>query len=291
MNEVIEQEVESSVPQSEDDADQLLMQIDEASPKTASIQDAQPPAAAPAPVDEFEFTVGGKQIKAPKDKVITWAQLGYGANHKINELNKQLNEWKTKESRYSELDQKYGEIDKYVRENPQFWDHVTNSWKSKQQLMNEQENPMAPVIQSLQDKLSELDSFKQSVIQEREQQKLKSEDEQYSKALGLLKESHPQIDFDTPDAEGKSLEYRIIDYAIENKIGNLRTAFRDFYHDELVKMEAEKAKESVIKDRKMMAKKGIVGMSTTPTQNISDDVKGKSYNQLADEALAELGIR
>lgn len=280
----------NEVPQSEEAADNLLNEIESASPGREPVQDAPVQQTPQAPVDEFSFTVGGKEIKANRDKVIRWAQMGYDAPTKLGQLTKELESWKQKESTFKQMQEKYGAVDEYVRQNPQFWDHVLKQYEQRTQMMNDPANPLAQTVSQLQAQMQELQQYKQSIEEQQKSARIQQEDQAYMKEFEAVKTAYPQVDFVTPDESGKSLEYKVLEYATQNGITKFTTAFRDFYHDELMKMREEQGKEKVVKDKQGNKIKGILGISSQPTRKTSDDVKGKSYGDLANEIIAELKL-
>lgn len=288
MIELADDTQDEVIPSNESEADALLSSIDGQEETGGPIQDQQAQAKPQWNGQEWSFKVGGKDV-VPSDKsqVLTWAQLGYGANHKIAELNKQLETWKQKEASIKELEGRYGEVDKYVKQNPKFWQHIMDSYQRREQLEN-QNDPIVQTLQKLEAKTQQYDQYIEQLQAKESQERMKQEDTAYQSQLGEMKKSYPKIDFDSPDENGHSLEYRVLDYAIKNGIRNFKTAFRDYYHDELVKMGAEQAKEKVAKDKFNTAKDGVIGMTDRPTRRMSEDVKNKSYNQLAEEAIAEI---
>lgn len=278
--------------QSEEQADELLSSIESQPPESGAIQDAPAAPQWSPPTGEIPFSLApGKDIKVTWDKLTKWAQMGHSAPNQIGQLNNSIEKFKAKEKYWGELDQKYGEIDKYVRQNPQFWDHVTQSYQQRDQLLQDPSNPLAQTVSQLQAQLQDLSQFKQSFESQQTQVRHKQEDTEYMGNLENTKKAYPAIDFDTPDEMGKSLEYKILEHANKNGIKSFTTAFRDYCHDDLVKIHEEGAKERVIKERQKNAKLGIMGRTPTPTKQMSGEVKGKSYNDLADEAMAELGLR
>ena len=274
------------IPGNEAEADALLDQVQDTDSQTIT-------EAAPAPaatVDEYKFTVGGKEISAKRDQLIRWAQQGYDAPNKIGTLTKQLEGWKQKESNFKTMQEKYGPIDEYVRQNPKFWDHVVQQFQQKDQLLNDPSNPLAQTVSQLQSQMQDLVQYKNQVEQQRQAAQMQQEDTKYQEELSEIRKSYPTVDFNTPDENGKSLEYKVLEYANANGIKKFTTAFRDLHHDELKRMYEEGAKEKVSKERQKNTKLGILGVTPTPTRRTSEDVKGKSYNDLASEALAELGL-
>ena len=275
--------------QTEEQADALLESIDR--PDHAPIQDAPVQQAQ----DEWELTVGGKAIKAKRDQVMQWAQQGYTAPGKISQLTKELESWKSKwsehEPKWKGLEEKYGPIDQYVREKPDFWDHVVQSYEQRNQLMADPNNPLAQTVSALQTQLQDLIQFKNQVTEERTNMQTQQEDQQYMQSLSGIKEQYPDIDFDSPDDEGKTLEYRVLEHAAKEGIKNFKTAFRDFYHDELVKRSESKAKENLIKEKQKNTKLGILCMSPTPSRQTQADPRKQSYDQIAESIKEEFGFK
>jgi hypothetical protein len=273
-------------------ADAVLETIEQPSRNSGPVQDTPPPQAQTQ--DEWDLTVGGKQIKAKRDQIMQWAQQGYSAPGKIAQYTRELEDMKKKwteaEPKYKELETKYGPVDEYVRQNPQFWDHVVQQFEQRQQLTQDPSNPLASEIGSLRQQLQELTQFKSSFEQMQEKQRLEQDDQKYMQTVGELKKSYPDVDFDTVDHEGKSLEMKVLEYGIQNKISNFKTAFKDFYHDELIKRAEAKAKESVAKERMKSTKLGILGITPASTKQVSTDHRGKSYDDIANEIKQEYGL-
>lgn len=280
------------IPQNEDEADQLLEQIEQ--PSHEPIVEAKPEAQDPQFPDEYAFTVGGKEVKgkwtSDRDKVIKWAQMGYEAPTKIGSLTKEIESWKQKGTHFEALEKKYGEIDKYVREKPDFWDHVQKTYQQRNQALQDQSNPLAATVSEMQKQVQELVAYKSEVEQRQQHAQAARDDQAYQADFEGIKKQYPKIDFATPGDDGKSLEYKVLEYANENGIKSFKTAFRDFYHDELLKFSAEEAKEKVAKDKFKNTKLGLLGRTDKPTKQMSSDVRGKSYDDLVAEALQEHGI-
>ncbi len=268
-------------------ADELLEQIERPSHEAA-------PEREQAPVDEFELTVGGKQIKAKRDQLMQWAQQGYSAPGQISKLTKEVESWKQKwsseEPKWKSMQEKYGPVDEYVRQNPQFWDHVVKNFEKRNQVLNDQANPLAATVNDLQKQMQDLIQYKNQIEDQRTKQVIAQEDQAYTKNLDEMQKAYPDIDFSTPGEDGKSLEYKVLEHAQANGIANFKTAFRDFYHDQLVARAESTAKEKLTKDRQKNTKLGILGISPSPTKRVSSDHRGKSWNEIGQEAIDELGL-
>ena len=275
-------QIDSQIPADEQEADALLNEIEQPAPDLMSEADKQAADKTQQAIQEYSFNYGGKEVKAPIEKILKWASQGYEAPNKIGELNKQIESWKSKEATLKELESKYGDVDKYVRENPQWWDFVSKQYEQNAQQAQLQ-SQMTPELMALKQKVDELDQYKNNIVQQQE-------DAEYNKQFSELKKQYASVDFTTPDDSGKSLEYKVLEYANANGIRKFSTAFKDFYHDELVKIAAESAKEKLINDKQSKSKLGILNISSAPTKRTTDSVRGKSYGDLEREALAELGI-
>jgi hypothetical protein len=264
----------------EDQADEILNDIEK--PTDQETQQV-------TPVEEFSFTYEGKEVKGNRDQMLKWASQGYNAPNKIGELNSKLKGYSDRESKIAQYEQKYGPVDKFMQDNPGFWDEVYNAYQSKLQ-NNQMQTQQNTQVDLFKKELDDLKNFKLELQQERENERIKKEDANYSQELQELSKAYPSIDFQTLGQDGKSLEYKVLEHARENGIRKFTTAFRDFYHDELMKMNSEKTKTDFIKDKQWKKANGILGETTSPTKQISGDVRGKSYGDLEREALAELGI-
>jgi len=210
-------EVESTVPGTEEEADALLSEIEQPASEDVAPPGTPDPTQA-QPVDEFSLTVGGKEIKAKREQLMKWAQQGYDAPNRIGELNKQLESWKQKESMFKELEGKYGVVDQYVRENPQWWQFVQDQYSK---LQEQNANPLMDTLKQLQEKVNGLEEYKNNIV-------MSQEDKAYQAELQAIQKQYPKVDLSTPDESGKSLEYKVLEYARENGIKKFQTAFRDF---------------------------------------------------------------
>jgi hypothetical protein len=273
-----------------EDADAALEAIER--PSNSPIQDS---AQAPAIADEFELTVGGKSIKAKRDQVLQWAQMGYDAPNKIRTLTQDLDGWKKKyseaEPKWKSMEAKYGEIDKFVQEKPDFWDHVVQSYQQRNQALSDQSNPLAQTVSQLQAQVQSLVQYKDQVEKQQSQMRVQQEDQAYTQTLEGIQKQYPDFDFVTPNAEGKSLEYEILEFAQQRGIKDFEVAFKAFKHDDLIKRAESRAKEYLTKEKQKNTKLGVLGITPTPTKRVSSDHRGKSWNQLSEEVMDELNLR
>lgn len=288
------------------DVDSLMSQIESGGPSAPEMS-APPPEQSPAQTqaaqngttsptqaqNEIEFTWNGKQIKAPLDRAKQWAQQGYDYAQKMAEFNRRQEEIAQKEAWAKTAEDRYKPIDEYVQQNPQFWDFVTQQWQQQQLQAQGQGglDPSNPVVQKLLSEINDVKQFKQTLEQERQTQQRVQEDQQLDGEIKSIREQYKDLDFDAPQADGTSLEQRVLKHAIDNGIKSFKTAFRDLLHDELLKKAEERGKEAITKDIQKRNKTGLLGVSPTPRKGVNhaEDIKTKSYDRLLEEALSEIG--
>lgn len=122
---------------------------------------------------------------------------------------------------------------------------------------------------------------------------MEQEDKSLNQDISGYREKHPDFDWDTLDPQtNQTLEQRIIQHAIDNGIKSFKAAANDYLFDEHVKRASLKAKEDVGKTIQENTKKGVGPKSPVPIEKMSKvkDVRNKSWNQIQDEVLAELGL-
>lgn len=280
------------------DADALLAQVESGqevrqAPVEGTTTEPQAAQAAPSPQptpDEYEFTWNGKQVKADRSKILQWANQGYDYAQKMAEFNKRNAEVEHIKQELRKTYEPFEQINKYAQQNPAWWNHVTQSYETRFQ--NGQQQQQTQIPNELLSKLDSLEKFKSEFEQRVSQEQREKEDHLLAQEVESIRKQYPNIDFDTPDAEGWTLEKRVMKHAVDNGINSFRAAFRDLRHDDLVKLAQEKAKEETAKTLQTRTKQGIIGKTQTPTKGLAraENVKSKSYDSLRDEALRELGI-
>lgn len=250
------------------------------------------------PFANFTLDVNGKQI-VPKDldQVKKWAQMGYNYAQHMNEFNTQKQQFDSKFKHYSDIDQ-------FAQQNPEWWDHVNNSFTQKGQNLEQQKNPLDQQSKN-SDNNKNMQEMVEQVLQSKygpkfeqfdnflHQQKLEqqsAEDMALDSEIKTIREQNSDLDWENLDETGKSLESRILEHANINGIPSFKTAFRDFYHDKLLhKVELrgyEKAKQEIQKNKKL----GLLGETPAPLKSfkIQKNLKDLSYDDIANEIMEEL---
>lgn len=281
----IDQGQGQSTDLSDSDIDSLLQGNDTPSRNIPMKSEPEPQ------VQEYSFKHGDKEVKAPIDKILHWAQMGYDYPNKAKEWNQtkaQLEAYSKREQELKEIEQKwapYKQVDEYAAKNPDWWAQVQEQYKQK--LAGAESNPE---IQALKQELAELKKFRDEYSTEKKTQQVQEEDQKLSQEVESIRKQFSNLDFDTPDESGKSLEMKVLEHAMNNDIKSFRVAFRDFYHDHLLSKAREEGKELVSKEVQKRTKLGILGESPKPTKGLrnAENVKDKSYEALMREALEEL---
>lgn len=250
--------------------------------------------ATPAPKDDkfIEFMHEGKPVKATVDEVVKWAQMGRNYPQKAQALNQAKAKWEAERADWEQKYSPYKQIDEWATQNPDKWTALQNQWKgiNSPQAGTPTGTQVDPKIQALEAKLGQFEQFIQQTAAEKAAIQSSQEDQKLDTDLKSLKDQYKDIDFDTLDEEGKSLEFKVLEHATQNGIQNVKTAFRDFYHDQLLARERTSGQQAVAKGIQKNAKMGILGTSPTPRKGFSapTNLKTQSYEDLAREAIEEM---
>ncbi len=275
------------------DADALLEQIENGEAAHAAPPEATAPvqeAPAPPAGDEFAFTWNGKEIKAPREKALQWAQQGYDYAQKMAEYNRRNSELENVRKDFDQRYSLYQKVDELAKQNPEWWNQIQQAYQARMQGGSEGEG--APLPDWITNKLNQYDQFISSIKEKEAAQQRQTEDTQLDTEIKSIRETYKDLDWDSPNETGFSLEQRVLDHAIKNGIQSFRAAFRDYNHEHLVKLAEDRAKENTNKELQKRTKQGLLGQSPTPKKGFqpAEGVKNKSWNDLEREALEELGI-
>jgi hypothetical protein len=255
--------------------DFLRDETQQAKPET---QQAKPEVKAPDPTPaelEYEFVHNGSKVKAPLSKILKWAQQGYDYPQRMAEVNKKYEE-------SSKLAETYKPIDEWVSNNPDKWEKLQRAIELEQQGFGDVDpnNPLTQTVLELKNKL-------QTIEAEREQIRIKQEDEALDNAVKSIKEKYSDLDWNTVDESGQTREQRVYAHAQKRGISSFEAAFRDLFFDDILQMKEAKAREALVAAKEKEAKEGIVRREK-PSNRITRADTNKSYDSLANEALEEL---
>ncbi len=268
----------------------------------APTEGAPPESAAPAATEapswnrqEWEFEQNGRKFSPEsREQAMTWMGQGRSFSQRQFEHNQAVKAWETKraaeEAKYKGFD-KYREIDEYARGNKGWWDHIQKSYETRGQGAQAEGVPdFSQVLAPIQSELQELRVWREQQLEAARQQDLQRADQALSEEIESIRESHANIDFDSVDESGKSLEQRVLDHCTQIGTSSFRAGFRDYYHDKLVESRKAAALGAQAKAPEVAAKKGILGVSQVPKKGTDAPVntRGMTWEQLNDLAKAEL---
>lgn len=250
--------------------------------------------------DGFEFTHNGKPIKANREQIIKWAQMGYDRPQFAQKLNAEKAKWEQDRQNWEKSWGPYKQIDEYAKQNQDWWNFILQQWQTRgqgnpqasapgaAQAHQGQPDPFAPKLQALEQKL--VSKF-EPVLSHFEQMKVREEDAKLEREIQSLREQHADLDWETRDENGKSLELRILEHAQAQNIPTFRAAMRDLLHDELLSRASNQAKISIAKGIQAKTKLGVLGETSTPTKGMPQknrDMRKTSYEELENDIREEL---
>lgn len=255
------------------------------------------PTAEPEPKEEApwsppEYLMLGEE-KVPWDKASVWLGQGRHYSQKAQELNRKEQEIAERAKQYEGYET-YKPVAEFVNNDPQgkqWWDFVQQQWETRHTYNQPEEiketlNPWINEINSLKQELSDLKQFKQSLTQ-------KEQDQQLDAEIAQTKDKFSNVDWSALDASGLTLEQRVINHGAKNGHPGFRSAFLDYYADNLGDIFGAERKEAEAKAQVAQAKTGIIGKSPTSKTQLQkpENHRSRSYEDLTEEALRELGLR
>lgn len=274
--------------------DQIMSEISSEKTSEGASQPAEAQQSQEPSWKEDEYVVeGGKKVKENREMILKRAGMGYHYAQRMHELNQQAEKYKGYDERMSQL-QRWQEYNDYAEKNPEWARHVEEAWNNRQNMQQsntEQPQPFQ-LPPELQKELSELKAFRDEILTARQQEKFQAEDKQFDDEIKGVAEKHG-VDLSQADEQGRSLEWRVLEHMKAmgldgSKPGHFRTAFRDYYFDNLTERQREQAKEDQAKTLDEHRKVGILGVSRTPKSSKNFNPAKHSYDELAQMALADL---
>ena len=249
------------------------------------------------------YKANGKDITEPLATVVQRASMGYNYAQLMQQYKQREEAMKAQEQQIAQQSQKWREYDEYASQNPQWADHVRQSWESRfnssVQAQNQgldfngtqQQSSLPPEVMS---ELSEMRSFVQQYRAEQQARMQAEQDATLNNEIQTIQNEFPDIDLRATDpTTGENLEQQILLHAQTNGINSFRAAFRDYMFDKLLARGTTHAKETVAKQMQQQVKQGFLGQSDTPMfggQQGQGKLSGHSYHSLMDLAARELGL-
>lgn len=252
--------------------------------------------------DQFEFSHGGKTVKGTREQILKWAQQGYDYPQRAQKLNQERAKWDQEKQQWESQWGVYREIDNFAKQNKDWWDTVQRSFQTRGQaptppngqIPANGHDPYAPKFQLLEQKLSQLEPLVQQFVEKERTLHEKTEDDKLDQEIQTMQSAHSDLDWNTLDENGKSLETRVLEHAQKSGISTFRAAFRDLLHDELVSKAQSLGKIAVAKGIQNRTKLGVLGTTPTPGRKMPQqtrDIRKTSYEELENDIREELRAR
>lgn len=300
----------TQVPTNESEVDALIESVESGNsePQSPEVKaDTTPDTTqsdAQTAIQKYELIRRGMKRQMTAEEMVPFAQKGWDYEEKLREFNENkanlITQTKSEiESQYKKNLQdvesklaRYREVDEYIKKDPQWWQFIQDNYSQK---IREQGGNATtqndPIVERLSQKIEELSQFVDHTKQREQLMQEAEKDQRLESEVAGYQEKFPHFDWQKPDNEGVTLEQRILKHAIDNKIASFKAAANDYLFDEHLKRHEVKAKEDTGKEIKKQAKLGLGPVTQKPTKGIErvQNVRGKSYDDLVDEALSELG--
>lgn len=279
------------------DVDALLANLDNEggdAPPTPETPAAPPVEDKWAAPDWAQFEWNGKKVAPDSaDKAKTWLSQGYNYSQRMEEHKKAQKALEQTAAKYKGYD-RYDEINKYASTNPGWMEFVNQQWQAKTQAPPSAALPpeLEPVLNPLLERVSKFDAFLAEQEEIKVAEQTKKHDEALESEIESIRKKYPNIDLTSADVTGVPLERRVLQHANATGIPSFRAAFHDYMSDRLGELASANGREAVVKTQQQAAKTGLLGKTPAPVKGVqaAQNVKAMSYEQLKQEALAELGI-
>lgn len=248
---------------------------DEAPVETAPVVENKNIKAEAPPELQYEFVHNGKMIKAPLSQILQHAQKGYDYAQKMEALNKERQDLERLKD--------YEPIDEWVTANPDKWERLQAVIKAEQQ-------GLVDLPPEIAQKLSKYDQFIEKLETEQRLKTEELENKELDAEIQSIREKYKDLDWTTPDSNGRTREDAVIAHAVEHGIKKFAIAFKDLYHDDLLKIQETKTLERYNAQKEAEKKKGLLPVNKgAPVKLKAPEMKTNKYED-TDSILAELGL-
>jgi hypothetical protein len=241
----------------------------------------------------IQFTSGGKKIELPMNdpRVQQWLSQGHDYGNLTAKHKQEREVFEAERKKIEALHQTYGPVDEWVKQNPDAWNRFLQQYQQSQQGNGSQIDPNNPLVQHIQNLEKKLGEFS-PLLESHKAQQIEAQDKALDADIESVRKQYPDLDLDAAGDDGRTRMFKVFEHANRNGIKNFKTAFKDLYHDELLQRAVEKGKESELKARQKQTKLGLLTDKSAPAKGVKNaqDYKNKTYQQLIDEGLDELGL-
>jgi hypothetical protein len=247
----------------------------------------------PAAPAMIQFTHNGKKIELPMNdpRVQQWLSQGHDYGNNMQKFKAEREQFEAQRKQIEALKETYGPVDEWVKQNPDAWNRFLQQYQAAQQGNGSQIDPSNPLVQHIQKLEQKLGQF-EPLLDSHKKQEIEAQDKALDADIESVRKTYPDLDLNAPGDDGRTRMLAVLEHANKNGIKNFKTAFKDLYHDELVQRAVEKGKESELKARQKQTKLGLLTDKSAPAKGVkaAQDYKNKTYQQLLDEGLEELGL-
>jgi len=210
----------------------------------------------------LEYRSSNKDVSENIETVLKRASMGYNYAQNMQGLKGERDAFVTEKQGVEDMRSKWQPYDDYARQNPQWAEHVNQAWENRGSQIQDQgtqnQQPATNIPPEFAQKIESMDNFMQNYQRQQDDRVLSDE-------ISTVRDQYKDVDFDYSDpASGKSLEMQVLEHAHNTGINTFRAAFRDFYHDTLVRNSVEQAKKDLGSQIQANTKQGIISQGDAP---------------------------
>ena len=256
----------------------------------------EPQKAAYDPEQTVPITWKGETTAVPLSKLKNHYQLRHDLEQNQRSFKEERAKFEAERgdlNKYNEYKQKYEAVDQYAIQNPDWWNYVQEQFQQRgtfglqkdQTIPEPVRNTISALNKELGDLKNELGEFR---TWKQEAQLAKDVQEIETEFKGVSS-SFKNVDFLTPDDSGVNLKSKVLQHGAEHGFPTFKSAFLDFYSDNLFKQAQETGMKSATESIQKSKDAGIVNMGNQRkvAQPKSVDLR-KTYGEIAEEIKREI---
>jgi len=273
---------------------------EEQTEQPAPTEQAQPEQPAPLTNEQLYELKWGEEVKqVPLNKLTEYAQQGFDYNVKmrgINQAQEQLQQTQQEIESQRQALQEYVQVQEWAKQNPDLWNQALQNFRQAGQTgqaNTAEQGQFSPeansVISDLRGQIEKLNEQVTSISQFNEEAKKMQEDQALDNEVKQTMRNYSDLDWVSRDENGQTLEGRVLEHATRNGISNFSAAFKDLYHEQLIERARLLEREKLGEQRNNQPA-DLQNSSKPAGISEASDIRTKSYDQLAAEALEELGL-
>lgn len=245
------------------------------------------------PVEEFEFKANGKLVKANREQILQYASQGYHYSQNMAALKQDRAAVEQERAQLEETRSKYFQVEEYARENPLQWQQILQAIDNQGQVPEQTAELSPQVVEKFNELYKKIDEQQQFIDNFKSEKELEAQTEQDKKLdseIQAFREKHPELSWDSLDSEGRTLEARVINHALERGIQSFEAAAKDLLFDDILTKRIEQSKKEKLNRLKQERKSGLVKdhNGRPPRFDLSGPKSKSKHYDSAEDILAEL---